>query len=79
MINPMVMKMNNRVIVIGAGAAGTMAAGTASDNGADVLLIERNDKIGRKVMYLMFRSSSLIFLEMEDFYTALFLHLIHRM
>ena len=50
MINPMVMKMNNRVIVIGAGAAGTMAAGTASDNGADVLLIERNDKIGRKVM-----------------------------
>lgn len=50
MINPMVAKMSNSVIVIGAGAAGTMAAGTAAENGADVLLIERNDKIGRKVM-----------------------------
>ncbi|MBQ4573296.1 MAG: NAD(P)/FAD-dependent oxidoreductase [Clostridia bacterium] len=42
--------MSNKVIVIGAGAAGTMAAGTAAENGADVLLIERNDKIARKVM-----------------------------
>ena len=38
------------VIVIGAGAAGCMAAGTAASNGKSVLLIERNDKIGRKVM-----------------------------
>lgn len=50
MINPMVTKMSNRVIVIGAGAAGTMAAGVAAENGADVLLLERNDKIARKVM-----------------------------
>lgn len=42
--------MNKRVIVIGAGAAGAMAAGTAADNYGDVLLLERNDKIGRKVM-----------------------------
>ncbi len=42
--------MSNKVIVIGAGAAGTMAAGVAAENGADVLLIERNDKIARKVM-----------------------------
>ena len=42
--------MSNKVIVIGAGAAGTMAAGTASENSADVLLLERNDKIARKVM-----------------------------
>lgn len=42
--------MSNRVIVIGAGAAGTMAAGVAAENGADVLLLERNDKIARKVM-----------------------------
>ncbi len=42
--------MSNKVIVIGAGAAGTMAAGTAAKNGADVLLIERNEKIARKVM-----------------------------
>ncbi len=42
--------MSNKVIVVGAGAAGTMAAGTAAENGAEVLLLERNDKIGRKVM-----------------------------
>ena len=42
--------MSNKVIVIGAGAAGTMAAGTAAENGAEVLLLERNDKIARKVM-----------------------------
>ncbi len=42
--------MSNKVIVIGAGAAGTMAAGVAAENGADVLLVERNDKIARKVM-----------------------------
>jgi hypothetical protein len=39
-----------QVIVVGAGAAGTMAAGVAAENSADVLLLERNDKIGRKVM-----------------------------
>lgn len=42
--------MKYDVIVIGGGAAGCMAAGTAAENGKNVLLIERNDKIGRKVM-----------------------------
>lgn len=42
--------MSKKVIVVGAGAAGTMAAGTAAENGAEVFLLERNDKIGRKVM-----------------------------
>ena len=42
--------MKYDVIVIGAGAAGCMAAGTAAENGKSVLLIERNNKIGRKVM-----------------------------
>ncbi len=42
--------MNNRIIVVGAGAAGTMAAGVAAENGADVLLLERNERIARKVM-----------------------------
>lgn len=37
------------VIVIGAGAAGMMCAATAAMNGADVLLIERNDRCGRKL------------------------------
>lgn len=42
--------MSKKVIVIGAGAAGTMAAGAAAENGADVLLLERNEKIARKVL-----------------------------
>lgn len=42
--------MSKKVIVIGAGAAGTMAAGAAAENGADVILLERNEKIARKVM-----------------------------
>lgn len=50
MITRTASQMNNRVIVIGAGAAGAMAAGTAAHNFCDVLLLERNDKIGRKLM-----------------------------
>ena len=42
--------MGRKVIVIGAGAAGTMAAGAAAQNGAEVVLLERNEKIARKVM-----------------------------
>ncbi len=37
------------VIVIGAGAAGMMAAGTAAKNGKRVLLMEKMEKSGRKV------------------------------
>lgn len=37
------------VIVIGAGAAGMMAAGTAARNGMKVLLLEKMEKSGRKV------------------------------
>ena len=37
------------VIVVGAGAAGMMAAGTAARNGRRVLLIEKMEKSGRKV------------------------------
>lgn len=42
--------MNKKVIVIGAGASGLMAAGTAAENGHNVILVERNDKVARKVM-----------------------------
>ncbi len=37
------------VIVIGAGAAGMMAAGTAAHGGKRVLLLEKMEKSGRKV------------------------------
>jgi hypothetical protein len=38
------------VIVVGGGPAGMMAAGTAAEKGARVLLIERNDALGRKIL-----------------------------
>ena len=37
------------VIVIGAGAAGLMAAATAARNGKSVLLMEKMEKAGRKI------------------------------
>ncbi len=42
--------MSKKVIVVGAGAAGMMAAGQAAAAGAQVLLIERNSRPGRKLM-----------------------------
>lgn len=39
----------NRVIVIGGGAAGTMAAVTAAGKGSEVILFEKNEKIGKKL------------------------------
>ena len=38
------------VIVVGGGAAGLMAARTAAQNGANVIIIEKNEKIGRKIL-----------------------------
>ncbi len=39
-----------KTVVIGAGAAGMMAAGTAAGLGASVTLIEKNPRVGRKLM-----------------------------
>lgn len=39
----------NKVIIAGGGAAGMMAAITAARNGKKVLLIEKNEKLGRKL------------------------------
>lgn len=42
--------MANRIIVVGGGAAGMMAAIVAKRNGASVLLLERNDRVGKKLL-----------------------------
>lgn len=41
--------MSCKVIAIGAGPAGMMAAGAAAENGADVILFEKNRTVGRKL------------------------------
>lgn len=42
-------KNMNRVIIVGGGAAGMMAAVAAADNGKQVCLIEKNEKLGKKL------------------------------
>lgn len=39
----------SKVIVVGGGAAGMMAAVTAADNGHQVTLLEKNEKLGKKL------------------------------
>lgn len=39
-----------KVVVIGAGAAGMMAAATAANRGLDVTLLEKNHRVGRKIL-----------------------------
>lgn len=40
----------HKVLVIGGGAAGMMAAISAKKHGADVILLERNNRVGRKIL-----------------------------
>lgn len=42
--------MKKKVIIIGAGAAGLIAAGKAAECGKDVLLLEKNDQVGKKLL-----------------------------
>jgi predicted Rossmann fold flavoprotein len=39
-----------RIIVIGAGAGGMVAAGSAAEKGADVLLLEKMEQVGKKIL-----------------------------
>ena len=39
-----------KVIVVGGGAAGMMAAITAARQGAKVVIFERNDRVGKKIL-----------------------------
>lgn len=42
--------MHHKLFIIGAGAAGLMAAVTAQDQGIDTALLESNDRIGKKIL-----------------------------
>ena len=39
----------SRVVIVGAGAAGMMAAVAAAEQGAEVVLVEKMDQAGRKL------------------------------
>ena len=41
--------MSKKIIVVGGGASGLMAAGIAAENGADVLLLEKMSNVARKI------------------------------
>lgn len=42
--------MGKDIVVIGGGASGMISAIVASRNGADVTLLERNDRLGKKLL-----------------------------
>lgn len=44
------MKSKIRIGVIGAGASGMMAAIAAAENGAEVTVLEKNDRVGQKIL-----------------------------
>jgi hypothetical protein len=39
-----------RIIIIGGGAAGLMAAGIAAENGNEVIILEKNNQVGKKLL-----------------------------
>ena len=58
----------SKVIVIGGGPAGMMAAITAKENGNEVLIIEKNNQLGKKLLITgKGRCNITSSLEMEDF------------
>ena len=42
--------MSQKILIVGAGAAGLLAAGTAAGLGKDVIILERNERPARKVL-----------------------------
>ena len=49
-------RMSKEVVVVGGGAAGMMAAITAAEQGAQVRLLEPNERLGKKTEYHRKRS-----------------------
>ena len=42
--------MSNQILVVGGGASGMMAAIVAKRNGSNVTILERNDRLGKKLL-----------------------------
>ena len=42
--------MSNRIVVVGGGASGMMAAIVAQSRGSDVTILERNERVGKKLL-----------------------------
>ncbi|WP_027621519.1 NAD(P)/FAD-dependent oxidoreductase [Acetivibrio clariflavus] len=42
--------MGKKVVVVGGGPAGILAAGKAAERGKDVILLEKNDRLGKKIL-----------------------------
>ena len=42
--------MKKKIIIVGAGAAGMAAAIAAAESGAEVTLLEKNEKTGKKIL-----------------------------
>lgn len=42
--------MSNKIIIIGGGASGMLAAISAKRSGADVIVLERNSRVGKKIL-----------------------------
>jgi hypothetical protein len=42
--------MRHKVVIVGGGPAGLMAAGKAAEKGAEVILAEKNDRVGKKIL-----------------------------
>jgi hypothetical protein len=62
--------MKGQIVVVGAGAGGMMAAGRAAETGADVLLLERTNRPGNKLLITGNRRCNLTNTrDLEDFVT----------
>ena len=58
--------MKTDIVIIGGGAAGMLAAGTAAEAGKRVVLVEQNERLGKK-LYITYTHNrkTIAFVEVE--------------